>query len=256
MRYQGSKARFKKIIKMIIDSNIDNHEWYVEPFVGGCNSFSIIDHNKKVGCDLNEYVIALWKEIKNGTFNPPSNVTKEMYDDIKNDYLTKGGKYSKSLIAYVGFCCSYGSGWWNGYAKFNHKKNENHIVEAKNGLLKQISEFKQLENCVFVNCDYKDLILTESCFIYCDPPYENTKKYANEFNNDEFWDWCREQVYCGHKVLVSEYDAPDDFICIWGKEMQDGMSKSNNKKTEKLFIHISQIPIFNFDNVWQKKKSI
>ena len=253
MRYQGSKKKMSKVIKSIVEKNIDANDWYVEPFVGGCNSFSEIKHHKKIGCDSNEYVIALWKDIQAGKFIAPMKVTKMLYEDVKKDYIEKTNVYPKSLIAYIGFACSHGSGWWNGYANYNEKKGEDHIEEARNGLLRQIFNYEGLHDSLFFNCDYKDIILTDRAFIYCDPPYADTKKYVNDFNSKEFWDWCREQVYNGHKVLVSEYNAPDDFICIWKKEMQDGMGNSTNKKVEKLFIHVSQIPMFNLEMLNKKK---
>ena len=249
MRYQGSKTKMSKVIKNIVKNNISENDWYVEPFVGGCNSFSSINHKKKLGCDANKYIIALWKDIQAGTFIAPKVVTEMVYNDIKKDYLEQTGIYPDSLIGYVGFACSYGSGWWNGYAHYNEKKNEDHVAEARNGLIKQVFDFKGLHNSIFINCNYKDIILTESAFIYCDPPYHGTKQYQDKFNNKEFWEWCREQIYAGNKVLVSEYNAPDDFICIWSKEMQDGMGNNSNKKVEKLFIHASQLPLFDLKSI-------
>ena len=35
--------------------------------------------------------------------------------------------------------------------------------------------------------------------------------------------------------------------------MQDGMGNSTNKKVEKLFIHVSQIPMFNLEMLNKKK---
>ena len=240
MRYQGSKTKMKKTIRQFVEENIAPNQLYVEPFVGGCNSFSEIKHPYKIGCDANQYVIALWREIQNGTFEIPSEVSEELYYDIKENYLNNTGKYSKAMIGYVGFACSYGSGWWNGYAHYNEKKKEDHIKEAKNGLIKQINKFNNLNNCQFINCDYKDIELKSPSFIYCDPPYANTKQYESNFNNEEFWNWCREKANEGHVILVSEYNAPDDFICIWSKNMQDGMATVNKTKVEKLFILKSQ----------------
>ena len=39
--------------------------------------------------------------------------------------------------------------------------------------------------------------------------------YTCGLNHDEFWQWCRERVYDGHKVYISEYRAPEDFVKIW-----------------------------------------
>lgn len=249
MRYSGSKFKFINEIKHIIESNLSEHEWYVEPFLGGANVFSYINHPLKVGCDNNEYVIELWKDIKKGNFIAPTNVSKILYYDIKKDYLEKTNIYPKSLIGYVGNACSNGSAWWNGYANFNKKRNENHIVEAKNNINRQISNFKFLKESVFIHTDYNNLIFTSPTLIYCDPPYQNTKKYEQSFNNDSFWDWCRNQIKLDNvRLLVSEYNAPDDFICVWSKEKKDGMANSLNKlqniKVEKLFIHKSQMSLF------------
>ena len=51
----------------------------------------------------------------------------------------------------------------------------------------------------------------------------------------------------GHKVFVSEYNAPDDFVSVWEKELRVNMSSTKtkqdlgNKAVEKLFVHKSQI---------------
>ena len=45
----------------------------------------------------------------------------------------------------------------------------------------------------------------------------------------------------GHTVFISEYNAPDDFVCVWQKEIQSGLNVNSTKKgIEKLFVHKSQ----------------
>lgn len=74
--------------------------------------------------------------------------------------------------------------------------------------------------------------------VYCDPPYSNTEKYNGlEFDHDAFYEWVRSRDY---PVYFSEYNAPDDFTCIWSKEkirLMAGGKSAHNKATEKLFIH-------------------
>ena len=46
----------------------------------------------------------------------------------------------------------------------------------------------------------------------------------------------------GFKVIVSEYEAPEDFKCIWSLERKDGMGTTNfgdkqKTKVEKLFVY-------------------
>jgi DNA adenine methylase len=40
----------------------------------------------------------------------------------------------------------------------------------------------------------------------------------------------------GHFVFVSEYEMPEDFKCIWSKQITNAMHQTNTKKSiEKLF---------------------
>lgn len=250
MRYQGSKRSMMKSLKRLIESNLGKCKAYVEPFGGGMNAFAAVDHPNKIAADINSYVIAMWKGIQNGTFIIPESVSEIEYKSMKEDCLSKGGKYDSALLGYVGNACSNGCGWWNGYAHFNPKKNEDHIAEARRGLIKHINSFIGLDNCQFVNSDYRSLNYPDNSFIYCDPPYASTKGYNKDgFDNELFWEWCREMVDKGHKVMVSEYTAPSDFVCIWEKARKDGMGTTKtgsiqNTKVERVFVHKSQLRKF------------
>ena len=246
MRYQGSKRRITKNIVPIIQNFLDKeHYIYFEPFSGGCNVLKHIIANKKIGADYNEYAISIWQELKNGTLIIPENITKEQYLDVKQSYLNKDNKYSKGTIGMTGFLASYGGRLWNGYANFNPKRNENHVKEALNGLRKDWEYFKCKENTTFIHSDYSKLNIPEnSSLIYCDPPYQGTLSYKESgegFDSNKFWDWCREQENKNNIVLISEYNAPEDFVCIWQKEIPCGMNseegKIQSKRVEKLFIH-------------------
>jgi DNA adenine methylase len=61
--------------------------------------------------------------------------------------------------------------------------------------------------------------------------------YKDDFNHNEFWQWCRDRANEGHIVFVSEYNAPDDFECIWQKEIVSSLDKDTGSKKgmEKLF---------------------
>lgn len=173
----------------------------------------------------------------------PESVTEEQYYDIKDDYINKGGKYPDWLIGYVGNCCSYGSAWFNGYSRFNPNKNEDHIAEAYRGLKKQVDDFINLKETAFINASCMDIaFFPKGSVIYCDPPYADTKKYESDFDHARFWDWVRNLSRNGMYVYVSEYNAPDDFKCIWQMKRKDGMAttkkgKKQNDKIEKLFVY-------------------
>lgn len=247
MRYQGSKARIAKELIPIMTQNLTEGKVFVDLFGGGMNLIDKVDHPHKIGCDINEYVIALWNELKeNGMKRIPNSVTKDTYNSVKESYINKDWLFPAYYTGYVATCCSYGGGWFNGYANYNPKKNEDHIQEAYNGLRKQLSNFKHLETTNFIKMDYReigDYVDLHNCVIYCDPPYESTKRYKDEFDNTAFWEWVRNTVRTyGTEIYVSEYDAPEDFKCVWQKSVPDGMGTTKNgikqnRKIEKLFIY-------------------
>ena len=253
MRYSGSKAKIAKHIIPFIMEELKPGFKYIEPFVGGCNVIDKVDWNHKVGYDLNGYVIALWNSMKMGLQgNIPKEVTEAQYAEMK-ELASKNScsiTYPRYLIGYVGNACSYGSAWFNGYAHINEKRGENHIKEAYNGFIKQVNNFNNLYNTYFMRADYQEAIAMETDFgknknvvIYCDPPYKGTKGYKDgNFNSDEFWDFIRTYSKEGIKIFVSEYEAPDDFKCIWSMSRKDGMGTTHfgvkqNVKTERLFVY-------------------
>jgi len=88
-----------------------------------------------------------------------------------------------------------------------------------------------------VHKSYLDLHIPENSLIYCDPPYKRTTKYKDVFSHADFWQWCRAKANDGHIVFVSEYNAPDDFECVWQKEIVTSLTQDTGSKkaVEKLF---------------------
>ena len=75
--------------------------------------------------------------------------------------------------------------------------------------------------------------------IFCDLPYEGTTSYkTGAFDHDKFWQWCRDMSK-NNVVFVSEYEAPDDFICVWQGEVKTNFAsqrdEATHKAVEKLF---------------------
>lgn len=240
-----------KDLTPILMEHVDENTLFVDAMMGGANVISEIPHPNKAGFEINRYVHELWKHLRDhGMDGIPEFVDEETYYDIKNDYINQTHKYPDYLIGYVGNCCSYGGAWFNGYARYNPKKNEDHIREAYRGLKKQVENFKHLKRTCFHNWSYENIqYIWEAVephadvVIYCDPPYANTKKYESDFDHAKFWAWVRMMsLRKGVYVYVSEYEAPDDFKCVWEKTKKDGMGttkkgKKQNNKTEKLFVY-------------------
>jgi DNA adenine methylase len=238
MKYMGSKGRIAKDILPIILKDRNPEQWYVEPFVGGGNLIAKVTGNR-IGNDFNKYVIALLKEMQNG-FDPPY-LSREEVAAIRDNVDT----YPAHLVAWAAIGCSYSGKWFGGYAGKTVTKEgglRDYIQEAINSLDKQAEAMKGV---LFYSGSYSELVIPPNSIIYCDPPYKNTEGYRVKFNHDTFWDWCRERVTEGHKVFVSEYSAPPDFLCIWQKTLSSSLSANgkiggNKLSTEKLFVHIDE----------------
>lgn len=253
MKYMGSKNKHAKELLPIILKDRQPGQWYVEPFCGGCNMIDKVDGNR-IANDSHFYLIELLKYVSEGG-DLPDFITEKEYSQVRLILKETGVRSIKRIpdwkIGFIGFCCSFGGKWMGGYARSIKKDSpnaellnrptRNYCAESKRNLLKQAPNLKGI---VFLNKSYDDLGLKKPCIIYCDPPYEGTTKYKDSFDHVKFWDWCRQMVNEGHKVFISEYNAPDDFICVWSKETKANFSLQNDidkNRTEKLFIHKSQL---------------
>lgn len=237
MKYMGSKQRLSKDLVPIIQSYINKDTvGYLEPFVGGANVIDKINCDIRIGCDINEYLIEMLKAIQRG-WMPPADITKEEYNDIKNNKEN----YPKELVAIAGFCATYNAKWFGGYAgkvKTKIGTIRNYYDEAVRNLL------KQKDSIVDINFVHKDFLELDEddisgYVVYCDPPYEGTTKYRDDFPHERYWEWVR-YMSKHNIVLCSEYNAPNDFECIYTKELTTTLDKNSRKKdVEKLFIHKS-----------------
>jgi DNA adenine methylase len=240
MKYMGSKNRIAKHLLPIMLENRNGRTW-VEPFVGGANMIDKVG-GKRIGADFNDYLIAMWKELQNGWI-PPDFVSEEDWRDVKTQMENK---YEKHYIAFVRLGCSFGADWNGGYARNVRKDKPNaellnsttksYCGQSKRNILKQLPNLQSVE---FFNSSYQDLEIPPNSLIYCDPPYEGTTKYKDDFNHLEFWEWCRIKAKEGHLVYVSEYNAPKDFECVYSSEINNTLNNTakTTKATEKLFVH-------------------
>ena len=229
----GSKARIAKYILPIILKDRKDGQWYVEPFVGGANMIDKVDGNR-IGADLNSHLIGALKLIRDYPQSIPDIITED-------DYLEASCRRKTQLDGFIGFAMSFGGKWFGGYrrdVKGTKGCANNMATQTRRGKASAIKQSKLILGVNIVASSYSDLDIPPQSIIYCDPPYAGTTKYKDDFNHNEFWQWCRDKVAEGHKVFVSEYNAPDDFECIWSKEIQSGLNTNSTKKgVEKLFIY-------------------
>lgn len=262
MVYMGSKSRITKHIVPIIQSYIDKdptNTVYIEPFVGGGNVIDKIKCPLRMGCDLNKYVIALFRHLQNGGELYES-VSRELYNEAREDWKNQSGKFEDWELGNIGFLASYNGRFFDGgYAKSGYEKTKNglryrdYYREGKDNILKQVSD-KKFDNILFCNADYRKTVLLTliqyanrediNVVMYCDPPYQNSKKYniSKNFDYDEFWSLLTfANVLDNLTIFVSEQYIPDKyrdkFECVWQQEIRRTIkAKDKSKTTEKLFL--------------------
>ena len=224
----GSKDRIAKHILPIMLAERKPNQWWVEPFVGGGNMIDKLEGNR-IGADINHNSISALIAIRDHVSDLPKNnneFTEDDYRQLRNsdEYKYKG---------YAGFVFSYGGKWLGGWRRDSVGKRD-YVKESYKNALRQSP---LLQGVKFVNKDYLSLEIPNNSLIYCDPPYKGTTRYKNDFNHKVFWQWCRDKAKEGHTVFVSEYDAPEDFECIWRKEIVSSLTKDTGSKkgVENLF---------------------
>lgn len=235
MKYMGSKARIAKYILPIILKDRKPNQYYVEPFVGGANMIDKVD-GLKIGADNNKYLIAMWQGLV-ADQEKVMDISKELYSAARNEFNNKtNNQFSDFEIGWIGWMGSFNGRFFDG-GYSGKTTTRDYIDEQIRNTLKQVHFLKGVK---FIHSDYTNLEIPKNSIIYCDIPYKDTKQYATskDFNHSDFWEWCRQKTKQGHQVFISEYNAPDDFKCVWQMEVTNSMNTTKTTKpTEKLFIY-------------------
>lgn len=250
MVYMGSKNRTAKYLipimnKIIKDNNID---YFFDMCIGGGN----LSANKKyhldvkniIGVDNNKYLIALLKKFQIDKVEYFS-ITEEEYKYIKKNKE----KYDDWYVGYVGFLFSFGGMFFNSFAD-KLKDGRVRSLEKYNNILKQLNELKRVKlfNKDIFEINYSKI--PKNSLLYFDPPYANTTKYHSEFDNEKFWELI-DKLSKDFIVLVSEFNAPNDYISIWSKEKLSTINSQNvyKKDMEHLFIHKNNLKYINREEI-------
>lgn len=237
----GSKRRIAKQILTIILEGRKDGQYYVEPFCGGCNTIDKVQGNR-IANDGNPYLIAMWEALSWG-WDPQKIISREHYCEVRECYSQNMDVYPMHYTGWIGFVGSFNGIFFGGYAGHSvitkSGKIRDYIGEASRNILAQVP---LLDGVQFTNHSYADMIIPPNSIIYCDPPYAGVSKYKYSIDHENFWAWCREKVAEGHDVFVSEYNAPDDFVCVWEQKLRVCVNPGSDKQAiEKLFIHKSQL---------------
>lgn len=228
MQYLGGKSKIRSYIADVINKETYSKN-YIEPFVGGGWILQEIKGKHRTALDSNPFLITLYRELQKGWL-PPDYLSLTDYNNLRYS-----GDTTDPLVAFAGFGCSFAGKWFGGYARSQGKSC--YAATTKRSLLKQLPLIMDVD---FKHALYKDL-LPEGNIIYCDPPYKGTTQYdfCKGFNHEEFWNIMRKWAK-SNKVYVSEYAAPDDFVCIMTVPSRMGLREGNivnSLRTEKLFTY-------------------
>lgn len=239
MAYQGGKQKIGKhiyrICRNIEDKYSPNRKLdYFEPFVGFCGvmkHFADEDDRNCTACDINPDIINMWKALQNGWI-PTGHCPLEKYNQLK---LQTHSSPEKTLYGHI---CSYGGLFFNYYLK-----NRDYAAQGTRTIMKIGSKIKKVD---FLDAKPYTEYNPNEQLVYCDPPYNNNKlsnTLFQKFDHDKFWktmrEWSKNNI-----VLISEREAPGDFVCVWELERRTFCTKQEQKQTEKLFIHQSILQRF------------
>ena len=170
MWYVGSKNKLSKELAPIIQSHITKDtKGYLEPFVGGANMIDKIQCKKRIGCDIHEELIELLKYTRDYYNLLPNVIMEDTYKEVKDNK----DKYEKWYVGFVGFCATFGSKYFGGYAraksdKYNGEKSE----KAINNLKKQAPNLEGIDfKCTsFLNLTPNKIRILQGCSTICKYP--------------------------------------------------------------------------------------
>lgn len=236
MQYLGGKSKIRKEVSVFLESVRKPNQVYFEPFVGGGWILQEMT-GERVASDGNKSLICMYQALQDG-WTPPDFVSEDTYKQVVKDAYN-----NEPITAFIGFGCSFAGKWNGGYARSTDKVC--YAATSKRSLMKQLPS---IQNVKFVQGLYNDHT-PKDMLVYCDPPYVNTTKYdaLGDFNHNVFWEQMRKWVKNGNTVVVSEYTAPNDFVCV--RTMKSRMGLSTGKaaarvvRDDKLFIHESQVDV-------------
>jgi len=237
MAYVGGKARSSDHIIDILNNPMFDNINYIEPFVGYCHILRrVVNKRSYTAYDNNDLVIELFKGVQQD--KPYPRISKKKYHELK--IKCQHERVKPSFECAIGaFTYSYNGKQWGGYAP-KSKDGVHNYLKQRLTYYNSLKHNTTFMNTLFSTKDYRNIKLpNKPALIYCDPPYRDTTQYGTVFDSDEFWERMRKWSK-HHYVIISEYKAPSDFICVSKKKKAITLNNKRDKTTykyEKVFIY-------------------
>lgn len=170
----------------------------------------------------------------------PTDIDKGLYDLARDVYNGRESRFehlmnmTDDLIGWIGWMGSYNGRFFDGGYSGHNVKGRDYIGEQIRNTLKQMDG---LVGVTFSCKSLFDISPKKKALLYFDIPYKGTKGYSSgSFDYDRFYDKCKELTVQGNVVFISEYTMPDDFVCVWEKEVTNSLNPNiTYRPVEKLF---------------------
>lgn len=230
MRYLGGKVKISRPLTDFLKSVRKPGQIYVEPFCGGGAVISLMD-GQRIGSDLCPYLITFYRQLQDGWL-PPETLSEERYKELKQLYKDTA---CNGEIGFAMYFCSFGGKAWGGYAR-DPKGGYDFVKGARNSAIRLIEAVKDVK---FYCYDFATLLqaIPLGSLVYCDPPYMGTTGYKFKFDHTRFFNVMRTFSHI-HDIYISEYQAPEDFNCVWQIDRKTCLNTADGGKAnrvEKLF---------------------
>lgn len=221
MRYLGGKYRIGRWISETIEKYRGGCSIIIEPFMGGLGATPFLRGDILASDKMPlAYLYRAWE---NG-WRPEPGITPERR--LQHKLLPQ----CDPQHLFSGFALSFGGDYYAGFARDSQGTNYQEVGERS--LNKKINTLRG--RVKYFHCDYTFWSPVKGCVIYCDPPYASTTGYSTgKFDHCQFWSWCRNMAE-NNVVLISEYSAPSDFLCLAEKARHQGLRTKGNTVEHRL----------------------
>lgn len=239
MRCQGGKSRVADELAAVLEE-VARAAGVAEIEDRYCGSMAVADAVQRrrgplvpvLAEDGCRALITTYKAVASG-WEPPTRITREQYAELQ-----AAQDHGDPLTAIAGIFCSYGGKWFAGYVNDDHRYPGETArfaaAKARACLLDMRPMLQRLELRVG-NCLGDPRPRRMVAF---DPPYDGTEGYpgAPPFDRPAFWRRA-EEISRWAAVVVSEFAAPDGWVCIWARRVACKGLMKPGERVERLFMH-------------------
>lgn len=238
MRYLGGKTRLVPFLSEVIQR--PGRTRYVEPFVGGGSVLAgLARHFETVEAgDAHPALVTLWNAVLDG-WEPSELVTEDDYARLRIEAEPTAEQ------AFAGFACSFGGKWFGGFARKSDGTPDQ--AGSRISLIRKASEFRPYVDRLRL-ASFENYNVGSDSVVYCDPPYVTSADYSTAtWRPYDFWDTVRDWTEAGAAVVISEFQAPRDFVQIAETDRTVSIQRTSATRaraSERLFTHVSTVDLF------------